>query len=184
MVNVSLAIDIGAHVCIQILFHFSAPCMIAEVWQAPLRREERAEDLPGADSERTTGRRLCSSRTRVGFTPSTLAARRSSRTPTCSMPRTLLRPRSSSRWTLEQSPAIRSAWLPVAIQPNSHDCGYHVVLNSRLLADFVLGFNVEGGDKMALAGEMGPAYINTARGPLIIPQELSCRGRGPPGVRF
>jgi hypothetical protein len=58
----------------------------------------------------------------------------------------------------------------VAIQPNSHDCGYHVVLNSRLLADFVLGFNVEGGDEISL-----------------IPQELCCqinccRGRGPPGV--
>jgi hypothetical protein len=38
----------------------------------------------------------------------------------------------------------------VVIQPNSHDCGYHVVLNSRLLADFVLGFNVEGGDEISL----------------------------------
>jgi hypothetical protein len=42
----------------------------------------------------------------------------------------------------------------VTIQPNSHDCGYHVILNSRSLADFVLGFvlgfNVEGDDEISL----------------------------------
>jgi hypothetical protein len=40
--------------------------------------------------------------------------------------------------------------LPVTIQPNSHDCGYHVVLNSRSLADFILGFKVEGDDEISL----------------------------------
>jgi hypothetical protein len=70
--------------------------------------------------------------------------------------------------------------LPVTIQPNGHDCGYHVVLNSRSLADFVLGFNVEGGDKMALAGEMGPAYINTARVRLLFRKNFAAEVAGLP----
>jgi hypothetical protein len=57
-------------------------------------------------------------------------------------------------------------------------------LYSRSLADFVLGFNAEGGDEISLEKwALGPAYINTARDPLI-PQEICCRGREPPGVRF
>jgi hypothetical protein len=40
--------------------------------------------------------------------------------------------------------------LPVAIQPYSHGCGYHVIANSRSLADFVLNFDVEGGDGTSL----------------------------------
>ena len=40
--------------------------------------------------------------------------------------------------------------LPVAIQPNGHDCGYHVILNSRSLADFVLGFESPGDDEISL----------------------------------
>jgi hypothetical protein len=40
--------------------------------------------------------------------------------------------------------------LPVTIQPNDHDCGYHVVFNSRSLADFVLGFESPGDDEISL----------------------------------
>jgi hypothetical protein len=41
-------------------------------------------------------------------------------------------------WIRPRCPRALFAWLEVAVQPNSVDCGFHVVLNARSLTQFML----------------------------------------------
>jgi hypothetical protein len=128
---------------VQILFAFSAPCMTLEVWQAPLRRETRADDLPGAAA--------------LVFQPYTggLYSFDSGRTKIFAHSDLQYAPYIAAlEIILKVDPGTTTSnpfRLPVTTQLNIHDGGYHVIANSRSLADFVLSFNFdEGGVETSL----------------------------------